>query len=154
MNKNFALLSLLAFAEAIQLDCGLSCGDCGCGGDDKDEDDSELYISEEELREIALRLDDFDQDYDDDYDYGMATGLPSHAYIYENEDCTGDYLTLDLLSYHNAIEEYDTAELVDMGWNDKGASLKLDHGTTLTVWQHPDKTGQSETFTEPSANYG
>ena len=84
----------------------------------------------------------------------MATGLPSHAYIYENEDCTGDYLTLDLLSYHNAIEEYDTAELVDMGWNDKGASLKLDHGTTLTVWQHPDKTSQSETFTEPSANYG
>ena len=41
MNKNFALLSILAFAEAVKLDCMASCGVSVCDDRD-DEHDNEL----------------------------------------------------------------------------------------------------------------
>ena len=41
MNKSFALLALLAFAEAVQLDCG-PCGGCGCGCEEEDEPETDI----------------------------------------------------------------------------------------------------------------
>ena len=66
--------------------------------------------------------------------------------MYEYEDCTGEKLELAISSNPSAIVEYDVASLYDMGWDDRGSSVYLPPGTMLTVWQHPDKTGQSETY--------
>ena len=41
---------------------------------------------------------------------------------------------MDLPDVFNAIVEYDSAKLEDMGWKNKGASLKLDAGTMLTLY--------------------
>ena len=36
--------------------------------------------------------------------------------------------------------------LQDNFWNDKGTSVKVPNGFTLTLWQHPKKTGLVEAF--------
>ena len=71
MNKNFALLSIIAIAEAVKLNCGPCSNGCDLDdGSDAADDIEEPII---ELPEDAVTL-----------------------FIFENDDCTGESLTLDL----------------------------------------------------------
>ena len=91
MNKNFALLALLAFAEAIKLDCG-PCGGCGCGCD---EDDEPVPV-----KPLGGDFEETD----------IAGGMQS-AFMYEYEDCTGEKLELAITINPFDIKEYDVASL-------------------------------------------
>ena len=71
MNKNFALLSIIAIAEAVKLNCGPCSHGCDLeDGGDAANDNGELFI---ELPKDFVTL-----------------------FIFENDDCTGESLTLDL----------------------------------------------------------
>ena len=152
MNKSFTLLSLLAFTEAVKLDCGPCCG----GGDrdedgDADGDDQPLNIIETVIDPIDPSKQTSNPDTETT-DPGLEItepgldGEPTSAVIYENEDCTGESLHLDLFLNGETHVEYDTAALYDMGWDDRGASLFVPSGTQVKLFQHPDMTGESEAF--------
>ena len=70
--------------------------------------------------------------------------LPT-AYIFANDDCSGDTLKIELEEGKQATE-MDFWTLLGKFWNDKGTSVKVSNGFTLTLWQHPDKTGLDEVF--------
>ena len=117
MNKNFALLALLAYAEAIQLDCG-PCGGCGCGCDEDDEpepslghiDDEPTPIDDEpflgHIDDEPVPIDDEPVLIEDDIVGGMQS-----AFMYEYEDCTGEKLELAITINPFDIVEYDVASL-------------------------------------------
>ena len=67
------------------------------------------------------------------------------AYIYTNDDCTGDSLPIELEEGKLATE-MDFQTLLWNTWNDKGASVMVPDSFTLTLWQHPNKTGMDEAF--------
>ena len=126
MNKSFTILSLLAFTEAVKLDCGPSCGGCDCDddGDDKPETIIETFI---DPIDPSTEITDPDPDTTDtngpDPAITPSPGAPTTAVIYENDDCSGESLRLDLFWNGETHMEYDTAALYDMGWDDRGASL-------------------------------
>ena len=122
MNKNFALLSIIAFAEAVKLECS-PCSS-GCNFDDGDGDDD----------------DDFDKPIIDITEEAVT------AFIFENDDCTGEALSLDLFEDGDTSVVYDTAALFTLGWDDRGASLLVPRGTFVELFQHSGMTGESEEF--------
>ena len=67
------------------------------------------------------------------------------AFIYENADCTGDFLELEIADGQTSLEiGIDT--LFWDGWNDKGASVMVPDGLLLTLWEHVEPTGWGEPF--------
>ena len=69
--------------------------------------------------------------------------LPT-AYIFTNDDCTGDQLAIELEEGKDEFE-VDFWTLLGNNWNDKGASVKVPNGYTLTLWQH-EKGSLDEVF--------
>ena len=67
------------------------------------------------------------------------------AYIFTNGDCTGDSISIDLEDGQQ-VSEIEFGTLWTWGWDNKGSSVMVPDGFHLTLWQHPDYTGQSEVF--------
>ena len=74
----------------------------------------------------------------------VESHLPT-AFIYVNDDCTGDVYSIEIQEGQQEAETEFWKILLD-GWDNKGASVMVPSLYTLTLWQHPDKTGLDEVF--------
>ena len=70
--------------------------------------------------------------------------LPT-AYIFVNDDCTGDSYSIELQEGQQVAEK-EFWKINGDGWDNKGSSVMVPSDYTLTLWQHPGKTGMDEAF--------